>query len=113
MVKKKINSRAKGKRGELEASKFIEAFGFKCRRSQQFSGQEGNGDLKHNIPGVHIEVKYVERLNVYEALAQAERDCQGNTPIVLHRRSRGQWYASLPANTLMRMLAGGEDFSDL
>lgn len=112
MAKKKINSRAKGKRGELEASKFLARFGFKARRGQQFSGLEGSQDLVHDIPGVHIEVKYVERLNVHEAMAQAERDCLGKVPVVLHRRNGSQWLVTLPADEFLR-LKGGDDLSDL
>jgi hypothetical protein len=33
-----MNSRNKGKRGELEAAKFLASEGFPARRGQQFSG---------------------------------------------------------------------------
>ena len=112
MAKKKINSRAKGKRGELEASKLLMAYGFKARRAQQFSGQDGSQDLVHDVPGVHIEVKYVERLNVREAMAQAERDCQGKVPVVLHRSNGEPWLVTMHAEEFLK-LKGGEDFNDL
>ncbi len=46
------------------------------------------------LPGVYIEVKRVERLNVPEAMAQAIRDAArfGGAPSLFHRRSRSLLY---------------------
>jgi hypothetical protein len=38
--------------------------------------------------GLHFEVKRTERLSLYDALEQAERDSGDNCPVVLHRRNR-------------------------
>lgn len=112
MANNKINSRAKGARGERQAAELLRRFGFNARRGQQFCGLTGNPDVVHDIPGVHIEVKCVERLNVQEAMEQAQRDCQGKTPVVLHKRNGTPWLATVPAEVLLRLL-GGEDYSDL
>ena len=112
MSKKGINSRAKGARGERMAAEFLKRFGFQARRAQQYSGQDGSQDLKHDVPGVHIEVKWVERLNIHDAMEQATRDCMGKTPVVLHKKNGSDWLATLPAEHLIRLL-GGEDYSDL
>ena len=86
-----MNSRSKGKRGELEAAREIERIGLgAARRGQQFSGVEGK-DVVHSIPGVHIEVKRVESLSLYPAVEQAIRDAGGDLPVVLHRRNRKPW----------------------
>ena len=45
------------------------------------------------VPGVHPEVKRCERLNLYTAYEQAQRDSAGteDIPVVFHRRSRKPW----------------------
>lgn len=50
------------------------------------------------LPGVHVEVKRVERLNISQAMAQAERDAerfQDGAPAVFHRRSREPWLVTM------------------
>ena len=50
------------------------------------------------LPGVHIEVKRVERLNVPEAMGQAVRDAerfQDGAPTVFHRRNRSGWLVTM------------------
>lgn len=49
------------------------------------------------LPGVHIEVKRVERLNVSDAMAQAIRDAArfGGTPSLFHRCSRSPWLVTM------------------
>ena len=70
-----INSRAKGKAGELELAKILrETYGFEdARRSQQFSGKQGDADVV-GLPHLHLEVKRNERLNIYDAYEQSCRD---------------------------------------
>lgn len=93
-----MNSKQKGKRGELECAKILRDLGFKdVRRSVQYNGQaeEGQPDLV-GIPGVHIEVKRNERLNVNEAMDQAMRDCkEGDTPVVIHRKNGKPWLVTM------------------
>ena len=50
------------------------------------------------LPGVHVEVKRVERLNIHEAMQQSIRDSNDQAlPIVAHRRNRGEWYITMRA----------------
>ena len=86
-----MNSRDKGKRGELEAAKLLKEHGYDARRGQQFSGANGDPDVV-GLPGIHIEVKRVEKLNIDEALEQAIRDKRENEiPVVMHRKNRTPW----------------------
>lgn len=51
-----------------------------------------------NIPGVHPEIKRVERLNVSEAMAQAVRDSEkfhDGMPVLFHRRNRQGWLCTM------------------
>lgn len=50
------------------------------------------------LPGVHIECKRVENLNLSAALRQATADAQrfhDGLPAVFHRRNREQWVVSM------------------
>ena len=87
-------SKRKGKLGELEAAKEItRLFGVEARRSQQYSGNNHDGDLC-GLEGVHVEVKRCERLELYGAVDQAVNDSStDDTPLVLHRRNGCDWLA--------------------
>lgn len=91
-----MNSRAKGKRGELELSRALREYGYSCRRSVQYSGANGDADVV-GLPGIHIECKRVERLDLPGAMAQAKRDARpGELPAVFHRRNREGWLVTMP-----------------
>lgn len=50
------------------------------------------------LPGVHIEVKRVERLNILEAMTKATRNTgcsQDGVPAVFHRSSRSPWLVTM------------------
>lgn len=90
------NSRDKGKRGELELAKILRDAGFDSRRGQQYSGANGDADVV-GLPGIHIECKRVERLNLYDAIAQARRDKNDDEhPAVFHRKNRCEWLVTMP-----------------
>ncbi len=85
-------SQRKGRAGELELARLLQGYGYDVQpgRAQSY----GEVPDLSGLPGVHIECKRVERLNVPEAMAQAERDAerfQDGAPTVFHRRSRGPW----------------------
>lgn len=90
-----MNSRDKGKRGELEAAHLLQKYGYDARRGQQFAGINGDADVV-GLPGIHIEVKRVEKLNIDEALEQAIQDKrESEIPIVMHRKNRTKWKVTM------------------
>ena len=98
---KRINSRQKGARGERQWRDELRANGYQARRGQQFSGSPESPDVVcPDLAGIHFEVKAVERLNVHEAFAQAERDAQGKVPVVAHRRNFWPWLVTMEASVL-------------
>jgi len=103
----RINSRMKGKRGELAACSAWREEGWEARRSQQFCGKGGESAdiLVEDLPAnLHIEVKCVEKLNLENAMDQARRDAApGSTPIVMHKRN----------NTPFKITLLFEDFCSL
>lgn len=104
---KKINSRSKGKRGELELSSFLKDNGFDARRGQQFKGTKDSPDIVSDAItalGFHIECKRVEAGNLYNWLEQAEADAGDLTPIVMHRRNDKRWVAILDLEDFLLML---------
>ena len=89
------NGRQKGKKGELELARVLRDYGYDTRRGQQYCGANGDADVV-GLPGVHIECKRVERLNLEDAVVQAQRDARpGEMPVVMHRRNRGQWLVTM------------------
>jgi Holliday junction resolvase len=91
---RKMNSRAKGARGERELAKKLREYGYDCRRGQQYSGIEGKDVV--GLPGIHIECKRVERLNIYDAIAQAVRDAKSDEkPAVFHRKNNCEWLVTM------------------
>lgn len=66
------SSQRKGANGERELAALLREHGYPVERGGSLSFGEVP-DLT-GLPGVHIEVKRVERLNVPEAMKQAMRD---------------------------------------
>jgi hypothetical protein len=108
-----INSRAKGKKGELEIAKILrETYGFEnVKRGQQYSGINGDADIV-GLPYMHCEVKRVENLNIEKALQQAKRDCkEGKIPAVFHRKNGEKWKVTLDLDDFMNLY--GEYYSSM
>ena len=99
-------SKRKGAVGEREAAeKLNEVLGTKFRRGRQYCGGPESPDLVGDLPGLHVEVKRCERLRLYEALSQAERDASGSqVPVVMHRSNRKPWVVVVAADYLIRLL---------
>ncbi len=90
-----MNSRQKGARGERELAKALKAYGYDCRRGQQYCGANGDADVV-GLPGIHIECKRVEKLNLYDAMAQSKADArQGETSVVMHRKNNCEWLVTM------------------
>lgn len=93
--------RQKGKRGERLAAKAVSAaLGVTARRGVQYKGGADSADIEVEIPGVHWEVKFVERESVRSWMTQAREECGVAVPVVLHKRSRGEWLVTLPLERL-------------
>lgn len=99
----KINSRQKGKRGELELAHKLQEFGFDARRSQQYAGINNDADVV-GLPHLHIECKRVQSLNINKAMEQAKRDARDvEVPVVMHRKDRQEWKVTLEIKAFMEM----------
>lgn len=97
-------SQRKGRAGELELARLLQGYGYDVQpgRAQSYGATP---DLV-GLPGVHIECKRNERLNVPEAMAQAVRDAEkfgDGAPAVFHRRNRSGWLVTMQICDWMEM----------
>jgi len=89
-------SQRKGRGGELEIMRIFQAHGIPAVPGRAVSF--GSTPDVVNVPGIHPEIKRVERLNVSEAMAQAVRDSEkfnDETPVLFHRRNRQGWLCTM------------------
>ena len=97
----KINSKQKGKAGELEFSHECEKYGFTdVHRTAQTNGKLENSLADcEGLEGIHVEVKRVEKINIDLAMEQAIRDLETKKekriPVVFHRKNRKPWKATM------------------
>ena len=61
------------------------------------------------VPGLHLEVKRVESLNIHAAVAQATKDAAGLPWAVAHRRNGGKWLVTVDANHYFNMRSAVSD----
>lgn len=103
----RINSRAKGARGERAFRDVLRAAGYNARRGAQYSGHvEAPDVICYDLPDIHFEVKCVENGNVYNFVEQAQRDSAGKKyPVVALKRNGREWLAILPMDDFLRMIA--------
>lgn len=89
-------SQRKGAAGERELAAIWQEHGYGCTRG----GSMTFGSVADviGLPGIHIEVKRVEKLNVGEALDQSIRDSErmrDGLPALFHRRNRKPWLVTM------------------
>lgn len=103
-----INSRSKGKRGELEFAHLLLGMGVRARRGAQFSGGPESPDVVSSLP-LHFEVKRVDALQLRSAIDQAKEDAGGKPWCVAHRWDRGDWVAIVDMRWLVGMMLRAEE----
>lgn len=97
------SSQRKGRAGELELAEALRRYGYDVRpgRSKSY-GEEP--DLT-GLPGLHIECKRVERLNISAAMDQSIRDAErfgDGLPALFHRRNRQPWLVTMRMDDFIR-----------
>lgn len=105
--KKRINSRTKGKVGELELVNFLKERGIEARRGQQYEGSSDSPDVIAGgcLAGFHLEVKRTQAGNPYNWMHQACTDADiCKVPVVAHRRNGKQWLAILDMRDFINII---------
>ncbi|SHJ52831.1 hypothetical protein SAMN02745163_02073 [Clostridium cavendishii DSM 21758] len=101
--KKRINSKQKGARFERALASKLKEYGYNCRRGQQYCGANGDADVV-GLPGIHIEAKHVEKLNIFDAMAQAKADCrEGELPVVFHKKNNTEIMVTMRIDDWMKV----------
>jgi len=99
-----INSKRKGKRGELELVQFLKDHGLDAERSVQYKGRADSADvICPALPHVHFENKCTERTDLYGWIEQAVKDSGGHgTPVVTHKKNRKEFLAIMTLEDFIR-----------
>ena len=100
-----MNSRNKGKRGELEfIREHLADYWPEAKRNlDQFKG-DGRDCLEAG--DFHWQIKRTESLRLWEAIKQAESESLAkHVPLVAFRRNRSRWYVVGSADFLVPLLA--------
>lgn len=96
-----VSERRKGLKGQQEVQRMVRAAGFELRR---VSHQGDAHVLVKDGVRFHIETKRQERVQLPMWLRQAKDEApKGAVPVVVFRQSRGEWYACLPLDDLLRL----------
>ena len=89
------NSRHNGARLERTLAAALRGSGYECRRGQHYCGPNGDADVI-GLPGIHIEAKHQERMNLYDWMEQAKRDArQDELPAVFHKKNNAEILVSM------------------
>ena len=113
-----INSRQKGARFERALAKKLREYGYgDARRTAQYCGNTGDASDLVGLPYIHIEAKHVERLNIYDAIAQAKRDAKvgdkGKLPMVFHKKNNCEILVTMELDTFMEIYREYESGKEL
>lgn len=105
-----LNSKQKGKRGELQFALALRDAGYKsARRGQQYSGGSESADVVcEELPHLHFEVKRSETVHLEKWMQQAIEDAgdSGKMPVVVHRKNMTEWVAILRFEDFLKMAGG-------
>lgn len=94
----------KGADGERELTEILRDYGYPVSRGK--SQNYGTEPDIIGLPNIHIEVKRRERLRIYEAVEQSERDSKkfnDGLPAVFHRKNYGEWLVTMPLSAFMKV----------
>ena len=110
-------SRNKGKAGESEFAALCRSEGYEAQRTAQNRGKTGEAGDVEGLPLIHAEVKRVETLRLWDALAQSQRDAaadkRGGLPIVAHRRNNCPWVIIMEAHDWFTLYRAAESSGEL
>ena len=97
------SSQAKGRRAELELAAVLRGYGFSAEPGRALNyGTEAD---VVGLPGLHLEVKRHERLELPAWIRQAEEDARrfgDGAPVVIFRQSRQPWRVCMRLDDFMK-----------
>jgi Holliday junction resolvase len=106
MIMGKINSKQKGARFERQLASLFRDYGYTdARRTAQYCGNTGDASDVVGLPGIHIEAKHQERMQLYDWMEQAERDAKGTNqfPVVFHKKNNADILVTMKLEDWMEL----------
>lgn len=98
-----VNSKQKGARFERQLASRLKEYGYKTRRGQQYCGANGDADVV-GLPGIHIEAKHQERMQLYDWMAQAKLDAKADElPVVFHKKNNADILVTMTFDDWMQV----------
>ena len=102
-----VNSRDKGARGERHVATLFREYGYDAERTAQHCGKTGQAADVKGIPLIHAEVKFQEKMHLYDWMAQAVRDSdaegKGNLPTVFHKQNHKDLLVTMRFDDWMKL----------
>lgn len=102
-----VNSKQKGARFERKLASRFRDYGYNARRTAQYCGNTGDASDVVGLPGIHIEAKHQERMQLYDWIAQAKRDAEagGNNllPAVFHKKNNAEILVTMEFDDFMQI----------
>lgn len=102
-------SQRKGADAERELAAILTGYGYDAERGGSLT--YGTVPDVTGLPGIHIEVKRRENLNLLDAIRQAAADAerfQDGKPAVFHRKNRSPWLVTMPLEAWMQLYQAAE-----
>ena len=101
------SSQRKGRTGERELASLLRGYGFPAEVGEAVSF--GVVPDLTGVPGIHVECKRVERLNLNGAMEQACRDSErfnDGLPALFHRQNRRPWLVTMRLSDWVNLYRG-------
>jgi Holliday junction resolvase len=102
-----IRSKDKGARFERHLASRFREYGYEARRTAQYCGNTGDASDVVGLPGLHIEAKHQERMNLYDWMDQAKRDAEaggeGRLPAVFHKKNNADILVTMRFEDFMNL----------
>ena len=101
-----VNSKQKGARFERQLASLFRDHGYSdSRRTAQYCGNTGDASDVVGLPGLHIEAKHQERMQLYDWMDQAKRDSAGseNLPVVFHKKNHHEILVTMRFDDFMKI----------
>ena len=98
------NSKQKGARYERELASDFREYGYDARRTAQYCGNTGDAADVIGLPYIHVEAKHQEQFRIYDWVAQAKRDCNGEKiPAVFFRKNNCKTLVCMELDDWMKL----------
>lgn len=102
-----VNSKQKGARFERKLASRFRDYGYNTRRTAQYCGNTGDASDVVGLPGIHIEAKHQERMQLYEWMSQAKRDATAGgkdlLPVVFHKKNNAEILVTMEFDVFMEI----------